>query len=167
MFGQHSPSSAAQALSAYQEWVDVWYGGGPDLDASLNGAAHVRRREDDRVPRECWRSGGVPFSDDANGNAHAVDLPPAPGATLGQVVTVGSDEDLRRVLAPSIAAILADDAARLPPRWPIPDPILRRGEPLGVQPHSPAGGPSPTSSTRATLLDGEPKRLAIKHRRRA
>lgn len=113
LFGQYSFLSVQGALNVYQGWLDIWDGGGPDFDEAFNGEAHIQRRGNDPVHREYWRPGWLPFSDD-NGNACAVDLSPAPGGTVGQVIVIGSDEDLRRVLAPSIAAFLTDAVARLP-----------------------------------------------------
>lgn len=112
LFGTYSFLSVQDALTTYQGWLDIWDGGGPDFDESFNGEAHVQRRGDDPVHREYWRPGWLPFSDD-NGNAYAVDLSPAPGGTIGQVIVIGPDEDLRRVLAPSLTDFLADAAQRL------------------------------------------------------
>ena len=58
---------------------------------------------------------GIDVARDGGGNAYAVDLSPAPGGTYGQVILHEPDEDERRVLAPGIAAFMADAAARRPP----------------------------------------------------
>ncbi len=49
----------------------------------------------------------MPFSLDGGGNSYAIDLSPAPGGEYGQVILIGSDEDERRVLASSLAELLA------------------------------------------------------------
>lgn len=49
----------------------------------------------------------IPFATDGGGNSLAFDLDPAAGGTRGQIIVIGSDDDERRVLAPGIAAFLA------------------------------------------------------------
>ncbi len=48
----------------------------------------------------------IPFATDGGGNSLAFDLDPPPGGSRGQIIVIGSDEDTRRVLAPSLAAFL-------------------------------------------------------------
>lgn len=112
LFGRYGFLSLEAALNTYGGWLDVWDGGGPGFDEAFNGEAHVQRRGNDPVHREYWRPGWLPFSDDS-GNAYAVDLAPPSGGRVGQIIVIGPDEDLRRVLAPSLTAFLADASARL------------------------------------------------------
>ncbi len=74
------------------------------------------RAGDPPVAREYWRRGWFPFAIDGGGNAYAVDLSPVPGGTYGQIILTGSDEDERRVLAPSLTAFLIE-AAKCDPVW--------------------------------------------------
>lgn len=55
----------------------------------------------------------VGFATDGGGNQLAVDLAPLPGGTVGQVIVIGSDEDLRRVIAPGIVQLLEHCVGRL------------------------------------------------------
>lgn len=48
----------------------------------------------------------VAFAVDGGGNALAVDLAPAARGTAGQVIVIGPDEDLRRVVATGVVALL-------------------------------------------------------------
>ncbi|GLY27903.1 SMI1/KNR4 family protein [Kineosporia sp. NBRC 101731] len=48
----------------------------------------------------------IPFASDGGGNFLAADLAPRPGGTVGQVIVIGRDEDLRRVLAPGLVELL-------------------------------------------------------------
>lgn len=114
LFGSYSFSSVAEALDSYLGWLDIYGEGGPAFDEAFNDEAAVQRREGDPVHREYWRPGWLPFSLDGGGNSYAVDLAPAPGGTYGQVIVIGPDEDLRRVLAPSLAAFLAGGAMAIP-----------------------------------------------------
>ncbi|MFC0406899.1 SMI1/KNR4 family protein [Roseomonas elaeocarpi] len=113
LFGSYSFLSLGKALEAYAGWLDVYAGGGPEFDTAFNDEVSVQRRDGDPVYREYWRPGWLPFSEDGGGNAYAVDLSPAPGGAYGQVIVIGPDEDLRRVLAPSLTAFLAEAAARI------------------------------------------------------
>jgi cell wall assembly regulator SMI1 len=67
----------------------------------------------------------IPFATDGGGNSLAADLAPAPGGTAGQVIVIGSEEDLRWVLAPSVLDLLRLCAGRL--RRPLADLYLRDG----------------------------------------
>lgn len=48
----------------------------------------------------------IGFATDGGGNQLAVDLAPQPGGTVGQVIVIGSDEDLRRVIATGVLDLL-------------------------------------------------------------
>lgn len=58
-----------------------------------------------------WRPDWVPFAGDFTGNHLCVDLDPAPGGAVGQVIHFLHDDDRRTWLAPSLAAFLAELAA--------------------------------------------------------
>jgi|GEM_PF-1500313 len=54
-----------------------------------------------------WHRLWVPFVDLAGGNYLAVDLAPAPGGSVGQIINVGRNQDYRFVLADSISELVA------------------------------------------------------------
>lgn len=60
-----------------------------------------------------WRPDWVPFAGDVTGNHLCVDLDPAPGGEVGQVIHVLHDDARRTCLAPSLAANLASLAAEV------------------------------------------------------
>lgn len=49
----------------------------------------------------------VPFGDAAGGNYVAVDVAPGPAGTIGQVINIGRNQDVRFVLADSVAELIA------------------------------------------------------------
>ncbi|WP_155298653.1 SMI1/KNR4 family protein [Deinococcus kurensis] len=55
----------------------------------------------------------LPFLHDGGGNHVALDLHPGPAGRVGQVITVGPDEDDRYVLAPDLEAFLREYLRRL------------------------------------------------------
>lgn len=114
LFGGYEFVSLSRATADYHVWEDVLndWPQGHDPHAFI-----TLRAGDPPVARKYWQRGWLPFAIDGGGNAYAVDLSPPPGGTWGQVIVIGSDEDERRVLAPSLAAFLAEAAAR----EPIPD----------------------------------------------
>lgn len=59
----------------------------------------------DAVSALYWKSGWVQFTADGGGNGFAVDLAPEPGGIVGQVISVGPDEDYRTVIADSVASL--------------------------------------------------------------
>jgi len=48
--------------------------------------------------------GWIPFADGGGGNFLGIDLDPGPNGRHGQVINFGRDQDLKRVVAPSISA---------------------------------------------------------------
>lgn len=94
--------SLAGASRAWQGWADIRRTYQPeDFDDMITV------RGDDPVHRSYTRAGWWPLAEDGGGNHVMVDLDPAPGGTVGQVIVAGPDEDERRVLAPGVAAYLA------------------------------------------------------------
>lgn len=110
-FGAYDFVSIASALSNYRLWRSIYDDYGDRFHESFNEGI-ISVRGSDPVHREYWRPGWLPFSMDGGGNSYAVDLSPPAGGTYGQVIVIGSDEDKRRVLAPSIAALLEFAATR-------------------------------------------------------
>jgi len=114
LFPGHEFLSLAGARRAWQGWADIRATHRPeDFDDMITV------RGDDPVHRSYTRAGWWPLAEDGGGNHLVVDLDPAPGGTVGQVIVAGPDEDERRVLAPGVGAYLdALLAAELDP----PDP---------------------------------------------
>lgn len=104
LFGQYDFLSTQDAIRAYNSWNVIYTQDADDFDENYNGPITVRGK--DPVYREYWRPGWLPISVDGGGNSYAVDLSPAPGGTVGQIILLGPDEDQRRVLAPSLLAWL-------------------------------------------------------------
>lgn len=62
---------------------------------------------------EWWRLGWIPFCGDGGGNHLCVDLDPAPGGTVGQIISMWHDAPERQLIAPSLTEfieIIAKDA---------------------------------------------------------
>lgn len=95
----------AEAAAEGARWRDV-LATTPDL-AGLDVEAHPPGA----VRPDYWNARWVPLADDGAGNGLALDLDPGEAGTLGQVVTVGADEPARRVVAPSLGALLERLAA--------------------------------------------------------
>jgi cell wall assembly regulator SMI1 len=121
LFGGYEFVPLEKALDDYRVWddlIDDWNAGDdPNFCITL-------RAGDPPVAREYWRRGWFPFAIDGGGNAYAVDLAPVEGGTWGQVILTGSDEDERRVLAPSLTAFLVA-AAGCEPIWEEGDGPMR------------------------------------------
>jgi cell wall assembly regulator SMI1 len=60
-----------------------------------------------------WHEAWIPFATDPIGDALAVDADPTPGGTLGQIIHYRHDLELRRILAPGMAAWLRELADQL------------------------------------------------------
>jgi cell wall assembly regulator SMI1 len=62
---------------------------------------------------EWWRLGWIPFCGDGGGNHLCVDMDPAEGGTVGQVITMWHDDGLREMISPSLTEfveLIAEDA---------------------------------------------------------
>ena len=62
---------------------------------------------------EWWNARWIPLTRDGGGNSHCLDLDPAPGGGVGQIITMWHDEDTREILAPSFGAWLTQFADEL------------------------------------------------------
>jgi len=121
LFGGYEFASLSSALDDYRNWVEVIDEWGNESDPN---ECITLRAGDPPVAREYFRRGWFPFAIDGGGNAYAVDLAPVQGGTEGQVILIGSDEDERQVLAPSLTAFLVA-AAGCEPVWEEGDGPLR------------------------------------------
>jgi cell wall assembly regulator SMI1 len=104
LFGFYEFLSTREAARSWQGWKDIDDDQG--RDGMIEMAEPVSVPEPAKVKKEYWIPGWLPFSLDGGGNSFAFDFDPEPGGTVGQVIMIGSDEDTRHVLAPSIEALL-------------------------------------------------------------
>lgn len=112
LFGDYGFVPLKEALQDYRAWKSVYDDDKDEFDEIYNWTTV---RAGDPVHKDYWRPGWFPIALDWGGNAYAVDLSPAPGGTYGQVILIGSDEDERRVLAPSLSAFFMKAAQLRPP----------------------------------------------------
>lgn len=112
LFGEYPLLSVGEALEVYSVWLEIWTEAGDRFHDDYNEGV-ITSREGDPVYPDYWRPGWLPFAWD-NGNGYAVDLSPAPGGSVGQVILIGRDENERRVLGSSITAFLTDAVVHIP-----------------------------------------------------
>lgn len=93
--------SAAEAVNEWGRWMSVLAD-----DPALATDIKVSSLPEGAVKPTYYDAGWIPFAIDGAGNGFAVDLDPGPNGTVGQVISFGVDESLRRVLAPSAEAFL-------------------------------------------------------------
>ncbi|MEO1330314.1 MAG: SMI1/KNR4 family protein [Pseudomonadota bacterium] len=95
--------SADLIIATWPAWVDLYQNacvpGGYlfDPDADL-------RAPDGPAKGDLWmRLDWIPFAEDGTGDQLCIDLDPAPGGAVGQIVEFRHDDDARTVLAPGLA----------------------------------------------------------------
>ncbi|TXR56718.1 hypothetical protein FMM08_08205 [Quadrisphaera setariae] len=91
-----------EVLRQWDQWASLDLGPDADEPAGSEPEGFVRSR--------CWLPGWVPLTHDGSGNHVGLDLDPDALGTAGQLITFGADDDLHRVLAPS----LVDHLERVP-----------------------------------------------------
>jgi cell wall assembly regulator SMI1 len=96
----------ADAANEWRAWKEISQQNGPAGMADF--AEFVTTEVENVVKKEYWIDGWLPFALDGGGNALAIDLDPEVNGTVGQVIVIGSDEDVRHVLAPGIAELIED-----------------------------------------------------------
>ncbi|MBT0768053.1 SMI1/KNR4 family protein [Kineosporia sp. J2-2] len=95
----------AKLADGWRAWQEVRSGYTPqELAKNFDRAVEVR--EGDPVQGLYTSPDWIGFATDGGGNQLAVDLTPAPGGRVGQVIVIGADEDLRRVIAPGVVELL-------------------------------------------------------------
>jgi cell wall assembly regulator SMI1 len=72
-----------------------------------------RSASDDRLQPEWWHPGWIPFTTDHTGNNICIDLAPGSAGTLGQVIHMFHDDDVRPVLASSLDEWLGTFVAQI------------------------------------------------------
>ena len=110
--------SLERIVEEWRVWKDLYDAGEYNV---LVGAT----RAEGPIWPDWWRPSWIPIAGDGGGNFFCLDLDPAPGGTVGQVVEVWHDGDARTVVAPSFRAWLADFADALEAgRWRLVDGLL-------------------------------------------
>jgi cell wall assembly regulator SMI1 len=104
LFPMYSFLSTEQAANEWQAWKDISDQEGPS--GMADHAEFVTVPEPDKVAKEYWHPGWWPLARDGGGNLLAVDTAPLAAGRLGQIIVMGSDEDVRRIFAPGIVAYL-------------------------------------------------------------
>ena len=107
IFGYYEFLPLSGLVQEYKNWEDIYISAGDHFDDDFNSTV---LRGDDPVVAAYWRPGWIPFASDGSGNFYAFDMIPTEGGTIGQIIVIGADEDLRRVLAPDLSSFL-DSAA--------------------------------------------------------
>jgi cell wall assembly regulator SMI1 len=106
LFGAGWSFNSLEALrTEYQIWADLRrQNSADDLTDGFNSVTEVRAGDPVKPLYTCpdW----IPFATDGGGNSLAADLTPEPDGHSGQVIVIGPDEDRRRVIAPSVRALL-------------------------------------------------------------
>jgi cell wall assembly regulator SMI1 len=95
----------AALRTEYQGWADLRRGySAEELADDFDSVIEVSPGDPVKPLYTCpdW----IPFATDGGGNSLAADLAPEPGGQAGQVIVIGSDEDRRRVIAPSVRGLL-------------------------------------------------------------
>ncbi len=67
----------------------------------------IQSTPDPGVSDECYNLGWIPLTHSGSGDHQCLDLAPAEGGTMGQVINFFHDDSTREALAPSFAAWLA------------------------------------------------------------
>ena len=74
----------------------------------LDGGDFAESRSEPRGPivADWWHPKWIPLTYDGSGNHHSLDLAPAPGGTVGQIIIMWHDDAERPLVAPSFRAWL-------------------------------------------------------------
>ena len=106
LFGGYEFNSLERIAFHWGGWRDLREQSAPEqLEADFDDSVEVRAGHP--VRKLYTHAAWIPFATDGGGNSLAIDLDPTPGGTRGQVIVIGPDEDIRRVLAPSVAEFIA------------------------------------------------------------
>lgn len=92
----------ADAADEWTRWADLVRD-----DPALLADVAVSSLPDGAARPVYYSPAWIPVATDGAGNGLAVDFDPGPAGTLGQVLSFGPDESVRRVIAPSAAALVA------------------------------------------------------------
>jgi cell wall assembly regulator SMI1 len=92
--------STERILSEWTVWNDLLKGG--DFDEARS------KPNSDKMKSDWWNAKWIPFTYDGSGNHLCIDLDPAPGGKVGQIITMWHDDPERDVIAESFQAWFAD-----------------------------------------------------------
>jgi len=98
--------SLARIVDEWTVWKDL-------LDSSTFDG--IQSDPQPGIKPDWWNPRWIPITYDGSGNHHCVDLDPAPGGTVGQIITMWHDGGEREVMAASFGewlATLADEYER-------------------------------------------------------
>jgi cell wall assembly regulator SMI1 len=92
--------STERIFSEWTVWNDLLKGG--DFDDAKS------EPNSDQMKSDWWNAKWVPFTYDGSGNHLCIDLDPAPGGKVGQIITMWHDDPERDVIADSFQEWFAD-----------------------------------------------------------
>lgn len=102
-----------ELVTAYAEWEDLIYGSGNMLQDSEDDFLYASEPPN-AVQLRYWIPGWLPLCIETGGGNHiACDLSPAPAGNVGQLITMGPDEDNHVQLARSLSELFALSARLL------------------------------------------------------
>jgi cell wall assembly regulator SMI1 len=110
LFGSYEFLSTIEAEKEWENWRLIYSGSSQAERDDFDD--NIQVRQGDPVRKHYTNLRWLPFARDGDGNSYAVDMDPAEGGRAGQVIVIGPDEDLRRVLAPSLKEFFAASAKR-------------------------------------------------------
>jgi cell wall assembly regulator SMI1 len=110
LFGGYQFLSTIEAEKEWENWRVIYSGSSQAERDDFDD--NVQLRAGDPVRKQYANLRWLPFARDGGGNSYAVDMDPADGGRAGQIIVIGPDEDLRRVLAPSLKDLIASAAKR-------------------------------------------------------
>ena len=104
IFGGYEFNSLDRMAWEWTSWREIRDQSSPEELEDFNRDVDVRAGHPVRklYTHPLW----IPFATDGGGNSLAFDLDPSLGGARGQIIVIGSDEDVRRVLAPSLTVFL-------------------------------------------------------------
>jgi cell wall assembly regulator SMI1 len=110
LFGSYHFLSTIEAEKEWENWRVIYSGSSQAERDDFDD--NIQVRQGDPVRKHYANLRWLPFARDGGGNSYAVDMDPAEGGRMGQVIVIGPDEDLRRVLAPSLKEFLVASSKR-------------------------------------------------------
>jgi cell wall assembly regulator SMI1 len=110
LFGSYEFLSLDQAKKEWENWKTIEDQSSKQEIADFDD--NIQIRDTDPVKKKYAHSKWIPIAMDGGGNSYALDLDPEPSGKIGQIIVIGPDEDLRRVIAPGIKELFLINAAQ-------------------------------------------------------
>lgn len=101
LFGNWEFLPLEDVLQEWQLWKDL-------NDKGHFDEQHPDVRPDGPVKKRWWHPAWIPITADGMGNNHCLDLAPEKTGNYGQIITLFHDNEVRRVVAPSLEQWIAD-----------------------------------------------------------